>query len=95
VPITPYRANLTLRLPDELPALGHMELASKLGVEKMDRLVNDALSKGAKRLTVESVEDKRVVDGASAYLPVILDNVTPDQDIYYQGMSFVKKWSNS
>lgn len=62
-----------------------MELASKLGVEKMDRLVNDALSKGAKRLTVESVEDKKVAEGAHAYLPVILDNVKPDQDIYYQG----------
>ncbi|KAJ9122167.1 hypothetical protein QFC24_004395 [Naganishia onofrii] len=69
---------------NELPALGHMELASKLGVEKMDRLVNDALSKGAKRLTVESVEDKKVAEGAHAYLPVILDNVKPDQDIYYQ-----------
>lgn len=62
-----------------------MELASKMGVEKMDRLVNDALSKGAKRLTVESVADKKVQDGANAYIPVILDNVKPDQDIYYQG----------
>lgn len=51
----------------------------------MERLVDDALSKGAKRLTVEAVEDKKVQDGASAYLPVILDNVKPDQDIYYQG----------
>jgi acyl-CoA reductase-like NAD-dependent aldehyde dehydrogenase len=62
-----------------------MELASKVGVEKMERLVDDALSKGAKRLTVESVDDKKVQDGAQAYLPVILDNVKPDQDIYYQG----------
>lgn len=62
-----------------------MELASKMGVEKMDRLVNDALSKGAKRLTVDSVADKKVQDGANAYIPVILDNVKPDQDIYYQG----------
>ena len=64
-----------------------MELASKMGVEKMDRLVNDALSKGAKRLTVESVSDKKVQEGANAYIPVILDNVKPDQDIYYQGTS--------
>ncbi|KAJ9114874.1 hypothetical protein QFC20_001246 [Naganishia adeliensis] len=77
---------------NELPALGHMELASKVGVEKMERLVDDALSKGAKRLTVESVDDKKVQDGAQAYLPVILDNVKPDQDIYYQetfGPAFV------
>ena len=50
-------------------------MASKICVEQMNRPVNDALTKGAKRSTVEPVADEKVQDGANAYIPVILNDV--------------------
>lgn len=68
-------------IAERFTKLGRMELSSRAAADKMHRLVDDAVSKGASLLQGITKTPK---DDLSSYSPVILDHVDASQDIYHQ-----------